>query len=68
MPKVQCSQCNNFIHRYPYQIKKGSHFFCSNKCHTAHKHSNNNFKYKFWVQVNRLSDGCWLWTGIKNQL
>ncbi|NGX57222.1 MAG: hypothetical protein K940chlam3_00107 [Chlamydiae bacterium] len=67
MQLILCSQCGLQIHRSPYQIARSSIFFCSNKCHTLYKYGPETIKKRFLSKIEKQSDGCWLWKGVKNR-
>jgi endogenous inhibitor of DNA gyrase (YacG/DUF329 family) len=36
--------------------------FCSRPCANSHRFSHQTTEDRFWEKVNKIEDGCWLWT------
>jgi len=64
---VKCETCGEDVEKWPKDIRKYKHHFCSYKCKHNHFFLPHVVKERFFKYVEKQANGCWLWTGYKGK-
>ena len=57
--ELTCQRCGKLFKVYPSHARRK---YCSEQCWHAPTALE-----RFWAMVHKTSEGCWIWTGSKNQ-